>query len=156
MRKQQVSGISDVSWSKSNFPDSFYRLSNTWASHEKRVKDLLLASIMAELSLLIGGTEQRREVESTEACPIVDDETYILELEWEVPSTKAIVTCLPSMRALQSCLLQVERDTSSDIPQGESITDERGSITAQIVPELERQEHHSDTEVDSPIEQKTD
>ena len=153
MRQRQVSGISDVSWSKSNVPDSFYRLSNTWASHEKRVQDLLLASIKAELSLLIGGTEQRREVESTEACPIVEDETYILELEREVQSTKAIVTCLPSMRAPQSCQLQVERDASSDIPQGESISDEPGSVTAQIVAEVERQEHHSETEVDSPIEQ---
>ena len=56
MRQQQVSGISDVSWSKSNVPDSFYRLSNTWASHKNRVQDILLASIKAELSLLIGGT----------------------------------------------------------------------------------------------------
>ena len=156
MRQQQVSGISDVSWSKSNVLDSFYKLSNTWASHEKRVQNLLLASIKAELSLLISGTELRQEVESTEACPIVEDETYILELEREVQSTKAIVTCLPNMRAPQSCQLQVERDASSDIPQGELITDERGSVTAQIVAELERQEHHSDTEVDSLIEQKTD
>ena len=66
------------------------------------------------------------------------------------------MTCLPSMRAPQSCQLQVERDASSDIPQAESITDERGSVTAQIVAELLRQEHHSDTEVDSLIEQKTD
>ena len=57
------------------------------------------------------------------------------------------------MRAPQSCQLQVERDASSDIPQGESISDEPGSVTAQIVAEVERQEHHSDTEVDSPIEQ---
>ena len=125
-----MSGISDVLWSKSNVPDSFYRLSNTWASHEKRVQDLLLASIKAELSLLISGTEQLREIESTEACPIVKDVTYILELEREVQSTKAIVTCLPNMRAPQSCQLQVERDTSSDIPQGESITEERGSVAA--------------------------
>ena len=102
---------------------------------------------------MIGGTEQRREVESTEACPIAEDETYILELEREVQSTKAIVTCLPSMRSPQSCQLQVERDASSDIPQGESISDEPGSVTAQIVAEVERQEHHSETEVDSPIEQ---
>ena len=156
MRQQQVSGISDVSWSKSNVPDSFNSLSNTWASHEKRVQDLLLASIKAELSLLIGGTEQRREGESTQACPIVEDETYILELEREVQSTKAIVTCLPSMRAPQSCQLQVERDASSDVPQRESITDEGCSVTAQIVTELESQKHHSDMEVDSPIEQKTD
>ena len=151
-----MSGISDVLWSKDNVPDSFYRLSNTWTSHEKRVQDLLRASIKAELSLLISGTEQLREIESTEACPIVKDETYILELELEVQSTKAIVTCLPNMRAPQSCQLQVERDTSSDIPQGELITDERGSLAAQIVAELERQEHHSDTEADSPIEQRTD
>ena len=110
MRQQQVSGISDVSWSKSNVPDSFYRLSNTWASHENRVQDILLASIKAELLLLIGGTEQRREVESKEACPIVEDKTYILELEWEVQSTEAILTCLPNMRAPHSCQLQVERD----------------------------------------------
>ena len=119
MRQQQVSGILDVSWSKSKVPDSVYKLSNTWASHEKKVQDLLFASIKAELSLLIGGTEQCREVESTEACPIVEDETYILELKREVQSTKAIVTCLPSMRALQSCQLQVEQDASTDIPQGE-------------------------------------
>ena len=105
---------------------------------------------------MIGCTEQPREVESTEACPIVEDETYILELERGVQSTKAIVTCLPNMRAPQSCQLQVERDVSSDIPQGESITDEGGSVTTQIVAEFERQEHHSDTELDSPIEQKTD
>ena len=79
---------------------------------------------------MIGCTEQPREVESTEACPIVEDETYILELERGVQSTKAIVTCLPNMRAPQSCQLQVERDTSSDIPQGESITEERGSVAA--------------------------
>ena len=60
------------------------------------------------------------------------------------------------MRSPQSCQFQVERDVSSDIPQGESITDERGSVAVQIVAELERQEHHSNTEVDSPIEQKTD
>ena len=102
---------------------------------------------------MIGGTEQRRKVETTEACPIVEDETYILELEREVQSTKAIVTCLPSMRAPQSCQLQVERDASSDIPQGESISDEPGSVTVQIVAELERQEHHLDTEVDSPMVQ---
>ena len=138
MRPEQVSGISDVSWSKSNIPDSFYRLSNTWAYHEKRVQDLLLARIEAEVSLLIGGTEQRREVESTEPCPIVEDETYILELEWEVQSTKAIVACLPRMRAPQSCQLQVEQDASSDIPRRGLITDQRGSVTAQIVAELER------------------
>ena len=151
-----MSGISDVLWSKSNVPDAFYRLSNTWASHEKRVQHLLLASIQAELSLLISGTEQLREIVSTEACPIVEDKTYILELEREVQSTKAIVTSLPNMRAPQSCQLQVERDASSDIPQGESITDEGGSVAVQIVAELEMQEHHSNTEVHSPMEQKTD
>ena len=124
-----------------------------WASHDKRIQDLLLASIKAELSLLIGGTEQRWQVESTEACPIVEDETYILELEREVQSTKAIVSCLPSMRAPQSCQLQVARDASSEIPQGESISDEPGSVTVQIMAEPERQEHHSDTEVDCPMEQ---
>lgn len=44
---------------------------------------------------MIGGTEQRREVEYMEACPIVEDESYILELEREVQSTKAVVNCLP-------------------------------------------------------------
>ena len=68
MRKQQVSGISDVSWSKSNVPDSFYRLSNTCASHEKRVQDLLLVSIMAELSLLIGGCKWGSGLLSSRLC----------------------------------------------------------------------------------------
>ena len=119
------------------------------------MEDLLLAPIKAELLLLFSGTEQYREVESTEACPIVADETSILELELEVQSTKAIMTCLSSMRAPQSCQLQVEQDALSDIPQGESITDEGGSVSAQLVVELKRQEHHSNTEVDSPIEQRT-
>ena len=132
MRQQQGSGISDVSWSKSNVPDLFYRFRNTWTSHEYRVEDILLASIKAELTLLIGGTEQCQEVESTEVCPIIEDKTYTLQLEWEVQSTKAIVTCLSSMRAPHSCQLQVERDASSDVPQGESITDKRSSVTAQI------------------------
>ena len=81
MRQQQVSGISDVSWSKSNVPDLFYRFRNTWTSHEYRVEDILLASIKAELTLMIGGTEQCQEVESTEVCPIVEDKTYTLQLE---------------------------------------------------------------------------
>ena len=102
------------------------------------MEDLLLAPIKAELLLLFSGTEQYREVESTEACPIVADETSILELELEVQSTKAIMTCLSSMRAPQSCQLQVEQDASSDIPRRGLITDQRGSVTAQIVAELER------------------
>ena len=133
MRQQQVSGISNVSWSKSNIRDSFYRLSNTWASYEKRVQDLLLARIQAELSLLISDTEQHWEVGPTEACPIVVDATYILELEREVQSAKAIVTYLPNMRLPQTCQLQVEWDASYGIPQEEPITDEPGSVTAQIV-----------------------
>ena len=104
---------------------------------------------------MIGSTKQHREVESIEACPIVENETYILELAREVQSTKAIVTCLPSMRAPQSCQLQVKQEALTNIPQGEPITDERRSVTAQIVAYLERQKHHSDTEVDSPIKQKT-
>lgn len=67
-----------------------------------------------------------------EACPIVEDESYILELEREVQSTKAIVNCLPSMRASRSSQLLVERDESSDYSQGELITDKPGSVTAQL------------------------
>ena len=70
-----------MGWSKANISDSFYRLSNTGASHNKRVQDLLLASIKSELSYKIGGTDQRREGETTETCPMVEDENYILELE---------------------------------------------------------------------------
>ena len=75
MKRPQVSSVSDVGWSKANVSDSFYRLNNTWASYNERVQDLLLASIKAELSCKIGGTDQRREVETTEACPIVEDES---------------------------------------------------------------------------------
>ena len=73
MRQQQVSSISDVLWSKSIVPDSFYRLNNTWPSHEKRAQDLLVPSMKVKLLLLISGTEQRREVKSIEAYPIIED-----------------------------------------------------------------------------------
>ena len=99
MKRPQVSSISDVVWSKANISDSFYRLSNTWAFHNKRVQDLLLVSIKAELSCKIVGTDQRREIETTEACPIVEDESYILELEQEVQSAKSMVNSLPSLLA---------------------------------------------------------
>ena len=78
------------------------------------MQDLLLASIKAELSCKFGGTDQCREVETTEACPIVEDESYILELEQEVQSAKSMVNSLPNMRAPHSSQLQVERDEAFD------------------------------------------
>ena len=114
MKRPQVSSVKDLGWSKANMSDSLYQLSNTWASHNKRVQDLLLASIKAELSCNIGGTDQRPEVETTEACPIVEDESYILELEQEVQSAKSMVNSLPNVRAPHSSQLQVERDEPFD------------------------------------------
>ena len=124
MKRPQVSSVKDLGWSKANMSDSLYQLSNTWASHDKRVQDLLLASIKAELSCKIGGTDQRREIETTEACPIVEDESYILELEQEVQSAKSMVNSLPNVRAPHSSQLQVERDEPFDFSHEEPITDE--------------------------------
>ena len=157
MKRPQVSSIPDVGWSKANISNSFYRLSNTWASHNNRVQDLLLPSIKAELSCKIGGTDQHREVETTEACPIVEDESYILELEQVVQSDKSMVNSLPNMRAPHSSQLQVERDEPFDFSLKEPITDEPGSITAQIVAEIVRgtntdEEANADMEEDSPAE----
>ena len=81
MKWPQASSASDMRWSKANISDSFCRLSNTWPTLIKRVQNVLLASIKAELSRNIGGTDQCREVETVEAYPIVEDESYILELQ---------------------------------------------------------------------------
>ena len=117
MKRPQVSSLSDPVWSKANISDSFYRLSNTWASYDKRVQDLLLASIKAELSCKIVGTDQRREIETTEACPIVEDKSYIFELEQGVQSAKSMVNSLPNVMAPHSSQLQVERDEPFDFSQ---------------------------------------
>ena len=138
MKRPQVSGVSGVGWSKANISDSYYQLSNTWASHNKRVQDQLLAIIKAELSCKIGGTDHCHEVETMEACPIVEDESYILELKLEVPSTKSMVDSLPNVRAPHSSQLQVERDEPFDFSLKEPITNEPGSVTEQIVAEIER------------------
>ena len=68
---------------------------------------------------------------------------------------------LPSIRAAQFSQLLVEQDKASDSLQEESIMDEPGSVTAQIVAELDRgtsaeEEANADTEEDSPIEETTD
>ena len=78
------------------------------------MQDLLLASIKAELSYKIGGTDQRREVQTTEACPIGEDKSYILQLEQEVQSAKSMVNSFPNLRASHSSQLQVERDEPFD------------------------------------------
>ena len=114
MKQPQVSSVSDVGWSKANISDSCYRLRNTWAFHNKWVQDLLLGSIKAELSYQIWGTDQRRKVETTEACPIVEEESYILELEQDVQPAKSMVNRLPNMRAPHASQLQVERDKLFD------------------------------------------
>ena len=123
---------------KANISDSFYQLSNTWASHNKRVQDLLLARIKAELSCKIVSTNQRREIETTEACPIVEDKSYILELEQEVQSAKSMLNSLLNVRAPHLFQLQLERHEPFDFSQEEPITDKLGSVTTRIVAEMQR------------------
>ena len=69
------------------------------------MQDLLLASIKAELLFKIGGTDQPRETETTEACPIIEDKSYILELEQEIQFAKSMVNSLPNVRASHSSQL---------------------------------------------------
>ena len=155
MKWLQVSSVSDVKWSKANISDSFYQLSNSWTSHNKRVQDLLLASIKAELSCKILGTDQHWQVKTTEACANFEDESYILEFEQEVQSAKSMVNRLLTMKASHSYQLQVEQDVPFGFSQEEPITDEPGSVTEKSVAEIDRgtntdEEANANTEEDCP------
>ena len=65
-----------------------------------------------------------------------------------------MVNSLPNMRVLHSSQLQMEQDEPFDFSLMEPITDEPGSVTAQIVAEIERgtntdEEAKANTEEDS-------
>ena len=74
------------------------------------MQDLLLNSVKAELTCKIVGTHQRWEIDTTEACPIIEDESYIVELEQEVQSAITRGNSLPNMRVSHFSRLQVESD----------------------------------------------
>ena len=65
-------------WGKA---DSFHRLRNTWSLYNIRVRNVILANIKADLCTLIGGFDKEAEVELSDPCAVVEDDSYVYELQ---------------------------------------------------------------------------
>ncbi|KAF8415069.1 hypothetical protein EV426DRAFT_701826 [Tirmania nivea] len=69
---------------------SYYRLRNTWALYDKKVGKLILANIKADLRTRIGRFDKKAEVESSEPCTVVENRSYLDELQQELQMTMEI------------------------------------------------------------------
>ncbi|RPB23611.1 hypothetical protein L211DRAFT_849602 [Terfezia boudieri ATCC MYA-4762] len=69
---------------------TFHRLRNTWGLYDKKVRDLILANIKADLRTRIGGFDRKAETEASDPCALVEGESYISELQEELRNTMSV------------------------------------------------------------------
>jgi len=55
--------------------------------YDIRVRNLILANIKADLWTRIGGFDKKAEVESSDPCAVVEDDSYVNELQQELKRT---------------------------------------------------------------------